>query len=107
MAKSDEVGHKPSRAKAKCRIQDIHAWIQCFALYVAVRAKQSPKLTPELMAYLVAILRASQEYEGSAWLSYDTAYRRQAAATGYMQWYKVNRSLYGVFYWQSQDSGTV
>lgn len=32
---------------------------------------------------MVSIIRASQEYEGSAWAAYDTVFRRQAAATGH------------------------
>ena len=39
---------------------------------------------------MTSILRASQEFEGSAW----AAYRRQAAATGLRDWGKVNSSLY-------------
>ena len=53
-------------------------------------------MVPELMAYMINILRASQEYEGLAWATYNAAYRRQAAATGYKQWSKVNPSLYTV-----------
>ena len=53
-------------------------------------------MVPELMAYMISILRASQEYEGLAWATYDAAYHRQAAATGHKQWSKVNPSLYTV-----------
>ena len=65
-------------------------------LYVSVLAIQSPQYVPELMAYMVSILQASQEYEGSAWTTYDAAYHSQAAATGNKQWSKVNPSLYTV-----------
>ncbi len=40
-----------------------------------------PEAVPELMAYMVGILKASAEYEGEAWAAYDVAYGRQAAAT--------------------------
>ena len=49
---------------------------------------------PELMAYMISILQASQEYESLAWATYDAAYHRQA--TGYKQWSKVNSSLYTI-----------
>ena len=68
----DELGKQAKRSKGKKRVQEINVWLQCYALYVAVRAVKAPKLVPELMAY--------QEYEGAA---YDAAYRRQAAATGH------------------------
>ena len=59
-------------------------------------SNKSPQHIPELMAYMVSILRATLEYEGSAWTMYDAAYRRQAAATGHKEWSRVNPSLYTV-----------
>ena len=46
------------------------------------------------MAYMIAIVRASQGYEGTAWAAYDAAYRRQAAARGQTDWSWINPSLY-------------
>ena len=97
--KMEETGGKgatSSRARARKRIQDINAWLQCFALYVSVMSAKDPGHVPELLAYMVNILRASQDYEGSAWTTYDAAYRRQAAATGHKKWSQVNPSLYTV-----------
>ena len=54
---------------------------------------------PELMAYQISIVRASQEYEGAAWATYDAAYRRQAAATGHQMWVKNKPiTLYRMLY---------
>ena len=36
------------------------------------------------------------EYEGTAWTTYDAAFRRQVAATGHTQWSQVNLSLYTI-----------
>jgi len=86
-------GEKPaSRARAKKRVLDLNVWLQSFALYVGVLVPQSR----ELMAYLINTVKASQEFEGSAWAVYDAAYRRQAAATGHSKWSQVNPSLYSV-----------
>jgi hypothetical protein len=87
-------GGDKKRSSSKKKIQDINIWLQCYALYVGVRALKAPKLIPELMAYQISILRASQEYEGTAWATYDAAYRRQAATTGHTEWSKINPSLY-------------
>lgn len=85
------------RPKAKKRLDDLDVWLQCFALYVAVLAPTKPALVPNLMAYMISIIRASQEYEASAWVAYDDAYRRQAAAAGdQWQWSQANPSLYAV-----------
>ena len=60
-----------------------------------VLASSKPALVPDLMAYMISIIRASQEFEGSAWTVYDDAYRRQAAAAGdQWQWSQENPSLY-------------
>ena len=51
---------------------------------------------PEMLAYLVCILRTGQDFGGLAWVNYDSAFRRQAAATGNRQWSRVNPSLYSI-----------
>ena len=71
-------------------------WLQCFALYVGVLAPRFPLEVPELMAYMIAIIRAAQEYEGPAWAAYDAAYRRQAVAQGLTKWSQINPSLYAI-----------
>ena len=48
------------------------------------------------MAYMVSIIRASQEYEGAAWVVYDASFRRQAVSTGQRYWSKINTSLYTI-----------
>ena len=55
-----------------------------------------PKAVPELLAYLIFILRASQDFGGVAWVTYDAVFRRQAFITGNQQWSKVNPSLYSI-----------
>ena len=36
-------------------------------------ASSKPELVTDLMAYMISIVRASQEFEGSAWMVYDDA----------------------------------
>ena len=92
----ESMEKQPHRARGRKRVQDIGAWLQCFAVFVGVVAKSSPEAIPGLMAYMISIIRASQEYEGAAWAAYDTAFRRQAAATGQRDWAKINSSLYTI-----------
>ena len=95
--KGEECSDKHTRqAKGRKRVQDIEVWLQCYAVFVSVVARDSPETVPELMAYMVNIIRASQEYEGSAWSAYDAAFRRQAATTGHREWSKINTSLYTI-----------
>ncbi len=97
-AKSDEASssQQPATGKKKRKITDIWTWLQSYALYVGVMSGQHPEAVPELMAYLVNILRASQDFTGLAWLTYDAAFRRQAAITGNHQWSRLNPTLYNI-----------
>lgn len=79
-AKSKEEEKPPSCARAKKRIIGLNVWLQSFTTYEEVIAPV------ELMAYLINIIRATQEYEGSAWVVYDLAYRCQATTTGHKKW---------------------
>ena len=84
------------RLVSKKKVTDILTWVQCFAVYTSVMASRNPEAVPELLAYLVCILRTSQDFGGLAWVNYDSAFRRQAAATGNRQWSRVNPSLYSI-----------
>jgi len=46
------------------------------------------------MAYMITIIRVSQDFTGLAWVRYDAAFRRQAALTGNTRWSQVNATLY-------------
>ena len=74
------------RSRARKKLNDISVWLQCFALYVGVLASSKSALVPDLMAYMISIIRVSQEFEGSAWTVYDDAYigakRPQPATNG-------------------------
>ena len=88
---------KPAaKARAKKRALELNTWLQCFALYVGVLGLERPDCVPQLMAYLVTIIRASQEFEGTAWAVYDDHFRRQAATEENWQWSGVNSSLYSM-----------
>ena len=92
----DQKGEGKTTTKAKKRALELTVWLQCFALYVGVLAPRFPLEVPELMAYMIAIIRAAQEYEGPSWAAYDAAYRRQAEAQGLTKWSQINPSLYAI-----------
>ena len=71
------------KQKARKRAEYLNVWLQGFAVLVSVVVPKNPECVPELMAYMINIIQASQEFEGSAWVTYDWAFRRQAAATGH------------------------
>ena len=100
LGSSQQEGDPPDQprtpARRRRKVTDIATWVQCFATYVGVLAGMSPEAIPELMAYLVHIVRVSQDFGGLAWVNYDSAFRRQAASTGNRQWSRVNPSLYSI-----------
>ena len=86
---------QPRRRK---KVTDINVWLQCYALYTSVLATQDPEAIPELLAYLITILRVSQDFAGSAWVNYDSAFRRQADVTGDRKWSCINPSMYSIYF---------
>ena len=57
---------------------------------------QKSQRIPELLAYLIQIVRVNQEFEGSGWAVYDETFCRQAAVSGNQQWSKLNLSLFSL-----------
>ncbi len=53
-----------------------------------------PDKGPQLLAYLRTIVRASRNFEGPMWASYDACYHRQEANQRSLDWAKVDSSLY-------------
>ena len=48
----------------------------------------------QFMAYLRTITRASRNFDGTVWASYDMAYRRQAANQHSLDWGIIDSALY-------------
>ena len=51
----------PHQARGCKQVQDIGAWLQCFAVFVGVVANSSPEAVPRLMAYMISIIRATSK----------------------------------------------
>ena len=74
-------------------ITDITLWTECYALLLAVLATKFPEKTPHFMCYLRTIVRASRNFEGTAWASYDAAYQRQAANRQSLDWATIDPTI--------------
>ena len=75
-------------------VTDIALWTECFASLVAVLTTKYPEKAPQFMGYLRTIVRASRNFEGSAWASYDAAYRRQSANRRSLEWAVIDPTIY-------------
>ena len=56
----------------------------------------NPELTPQLFAYQRTIVKAAFTYRPAAWLCYDIAFRRQAAANPLLRWDAIVQDLWTV-----------
>lgn len=82
----------------KCNIESITEWVKAFAIYTAAMGKKFPEAVPEMLAYQLVIVNASEQYDGIYWRCYDTHYRVNAAATGNRQWSHLDIDLYTRFF---------
>ena len=55
---------------------DVRVWALCFASYISIIANKDPSRVPDLLGYLVHMIKASLEFEGPAWANYDNTFRR-------------------------------
>ena len=86
-------GMEVTRA-AKKSIEDILTWVQCFTTVIAILSTKFPEAVPDLMAYMLSIIWAYQEYEHPKWCNYDEAFRDKAATTGNQKWSVIDSHLY-------------
>ena len=75
---------------------EVNTWVRCFAVYTSMLSWKHPEVVPELLAYMVSVMKAGSEYTGLEWAQYDSSYCCQAASTGNWKWSGVNPSLYSV-----------
>ena len=89
----DSLQATPSRrcvSHKKRHITDIADWAQAFAVYTAALVRE--------LAYMVTIIKASQQYDGLYWRAYDTHYRLTAVATGNRNWSRLDTDLFTRFF---------
>ena len=75
-------------------VTNILLWLECYSSLVAALATKYPQYTGEFMAYQRTIIKASRNFEGTAWVLYDRAFRRRAAATKDLKWGRTDSALY-------------
>lgn len=75
-------------------VTDILTWIECFSSMAAIITCKFPEKAPQWFAYQRSIVSASQLFDGPAWVSYDTRYRRKAAISQSFDWSDIDSGLY-------------
>ncbi len=62
--------------------------------YTAVLTTFFPSRSRDLLAYMALIIRTAKRFGGKAWLEYDRAFRREAAANSLRDWSLMRLDLY-------------
>ena len=91
--KRDEKQTVKSRRR---QVTTITEWVQCFSIYVAVRAAKQPEKIQDLMGYQALIVEACTEYGSDAWLGYDRRFRQMAAASPDTPWARIDPTLWNM-----------
>ena len=82
----------------KKQLTNILDWTKCFVVYMAAMAQKFPAEIPEMLAYQLVIIQASQQYDGNYWRAYDTHFRVNAATSGNRLWSRIDPNLYTRFF---------
>lgn len=75
-------------------IKDILTWTEAFTIYQMVSCSIHPQRWPNLTKYKLLVIQTARQYPGQAWLEYNLAFCKDAAATGLTDWLKMNSDLY-------------
>ena len=75
-------------------VVDVLFWLECYSSLVAVLATKHLHHISDFMAYQRTIIKASKNFEGTAWVIYDCCYRRRAAPTKSLSEANIDSALY-------------
>ena len=86
--------HAPRRSSKRGPITNILLWLDCYSTMASVLISKFSDKAQELWAYQRTIIVAQRDFEGDAWVTYDTCYRRQAANRKSLDWSRLDFRLY-------------
>ena len=75
-------------------ITDIVTWVEALTVYLWILCSVHPSRWQDMTQYKLLILKTSRQFSGKAWLHYDIAFRKDAAASGLVDWSHMNLDLY-------------
>ena len=69
-------------------------WLEAFSIYCLVLISHFPNCWKDLLQYQLLILRTHRQFADRVSLSYDRAFRENAAATNLTDWSQLNSTLF-------------
>ena len=83
-----------SSKKRVQEITDIVTWVEAFTAYSWILCSAHPSRWQDMTQYKLLILKTSRQFPGKAWLHYDITLRKDAAASGLVDWSRMKLDLY-------------
>ena len=80
--------------RRQVEIDDILTWTEAFTIFQMATCAAYPHRWSDLTKYKLLIIQTARQFSGTAWLEYDLAFRKDAAASGLSVWSKMNLDLY-------------
>ena len=93
------------KKKRVVEITDIVTWVEAFSIFCLVLCNSFPSRWLDLHKYKLLIIQTAKRFRDRSWLSYDIAYRKEAAASGSTDWSRMNADLYN-FHTRSPSAST-
>ena len=87
---------EPKARTKKQSVTNILEWLQCFAVYVAVRGQKQPERIRDFMGYQALIIDAYLEYKSNCWMGYDRRFQQIAASDPGRSWASIDPTLWNL-----------
>lgn len=75
-------------------VQDILTWTEALTIYQLVLCNTHPHRWADTTKYKLLVIQTARQHPGQAWMDYDLAFRKDAAASGLADWSRMNLDLY-------------
>ena len=76
------------------KIQNFVDWVEAWAVYAGIIAKESPEKVASLISYFLLLSSAQRDVPGSGWLDYDVAFRKYVVDNPSSNWGEVIPTLW-------------
>ena len=83
--------------KPRKEIVDIVSWVEALSIYTLIVCTSIPRRWRDLTTYKLLILRTYRQFQSTAWLTYDKAFRQHAAALNLTDWSELNVQLFNFY----------
>ena len=79
--------------KRVIEIADIVTWIEAFTIFSMILCHTFPSRWKDLNQYKLLIIQTARRFSDKSWLHYDIAFRKEAAASGSTDWFRMHPDL--------------